>query len=265
MRMLFTALLFLALPVHAGTIQWQQVLHSELRDSQVHCSMKLSQTGDDLARAVSVDWEFAGEKESSRSDRDYLPGTVVHTDTAIFQRPALPGWYPVIARLNYADANGYPFSSILVHLQSVDTPPPLRFLIEPAGLTLSRTGATSVRVKYAGDSDVEVTCRVVAPVELDVTEPKSALKLHFRPGQELVIPIGMGTGGALPGTRTTVYIIMEGEQGGIHEVGMGTIQVNVVKPDEGNMEWKIAALAVLAISLALLLQPILRRRKKIVG
>lgn len=254
-------ILALALPAAAGTFKWRETLFSEVRDSSVQCAMTLEQTGDDVARAVSVDWEFRGERKSSRTWLEAPPGSVLHTETAIFARPAARGWYPILARLNYADANGYPASAVMFHLQAVDTPMPLRFLVAPLAMTFEFADSAPLKVRYGGEDSIEVAIRIAAPREFRVVEPAPGTMLKFSPGEERTIPVRIEAAGALPGAKTTAYVLLEGDSGGVHEAGIGMINLNLVAPVETGFAAKGTALAVLAVCVILLLVPIVRRRK----
>jgi hypothetical protein len=259
MRRAFIALIVLALPVSAGTIQWQQTLQSQVDTRGVVVSMKFEHTGDEAARELGVELSFADSTATRFLANDAPPGSRHELPPLIFAKPETPGWYPVTARLKYADMNGYPFSSIIVGLQKVDTPPELLLAVKPIDLAVAGTGRGEVAVRWNGADSIAVRVRIISPSEMSAALPDGSEHVTLEPGAITRIPVEFEAGDALAGAKYIGYLVLEGENEEAYHTGLGIIRISILNPQNTSTPWRAIAWAILLASFLLLAWPLLKR------
>jgi hypothetical protein len=259
MRRALILLSVLVLPASAGTIQWQQTLQSRVDTSGMICDLKLEHTGDEMAREVSVEVTFADSTVTGFLASEAAPGSRHHLAAVVFPKPAKPGWYPITARLKYADMNGYPFSSIIVGIQKVDTPPELLLAVKPVEIAVSGSGRGEVAIRWNGTEPIPVRARIIAPSEMSAKLPDATAGLTLEPGALRTIPVMFEARDALAGAKYVGYLILEGENDIAHHTGLGIIRLTILNPTAASTPWRIVAWVILAVSALLLAWPLFKR------
>jgi hypothetical protein len=254
-------LLVMAFPARAGVIQWRIALSASVVGDQLHCTMTVTNSGNEAARDVGGELDFNGARVALPTAPLVGAGHSLEMPLPAFPRPALPGKYPIIGRLNYADMNGYPFSAIVVHPQDFDTVPPALFAVRPVDIALNPSGAARVVVSWRGSGPIDAAVRLVAPSDLRVTRPEPGQRVVLQPGEQKEIEVALEAGDALEGSSYAAFLLLEGEENGLRHLGLGAIRITVAPALATTPRIRLAAGAVIAACALLMAWSLIRRRR----
>ncbi len=156
---------------------------------------------------------------------------------------ALPGTYPVILNIDYADANNYPFSAIATStfINKESTNPGLIMALEP--IKLSGSNKLKLSVKNLDDYKKDIEIMIIAPKELTV-EDRKQLSLKARASDKPSFKIEDFS--ARPDSTYAVFAIAEYDKDGRHYTSITSSTVKIVKRLN-------IPISILSISLAVLL------------
>jgi hypothetical protein len=158
--------------------------------------------GDETADQLRVDITF-NEATFEAAPIAHLPfGQTTHTTLALGPSPATPGIYPVITRVRYTDAKGYPVSKIKVITVTTGTnaPPaerPVTLTLETSPLKRGGTGEIVIVAKSA--KSITGTLQLYLPDELICNEPQT--RITIQQGETLRLPFTIHNAHGLPGSR----------------------------------------------------------------
>lgn len=156
---------------------------------------------------------------------------------------SLPGTYPVILNIDYADANNYPFSAIATStlVNKVATSPGLIMVLEP--IKLSDSNKLKLSVKNLDDYKKDIKIKIIVPKELTVEDSKQ-LSLEARSSGKLSFKIEDFS--ARPESTYAVFAVAEYDKDGKHYTSITSSPVKIVKGLN-------IPISILSISLAALL------------
>ena len=158
--------------------------------SHITANVEAYNWGDETADQLRVDITF-NEATFEAAPIAHLPfGQTTHTTLALGPSPATPGIYPVITRVRYTDAKGYPVSKIKVITVTTGTnaPPPAEL---PVTLTLEtsplkRGGTGEIVIVAESAQAITGTLQLYLPDELICDEPKTSITIQQ--GETLRLP-----------------------------------------------------------------------------
>jgi hypothetical protein len=248
----FIAALFffhlLPLTAHAGLITLQTSVDVTVRDDKLTVVVTVINTGDEPAYHVAVHVE-AGKETKSRDEQPVLQINKPGQSPCEFDISGLkPGIHPIIVRLDFTDANQYPFSSISVthFTHKTNRHPQIFGKIDP--VKLKREGKLHVAVKNLDDKPKNIRLRLILPRELSCTNADQQVAL--KPLEEKPFIFDLSNFSALPGAKHAVFALMEYEDEGSH---LSLSIPGTVEIIEKRKLSKTESLWILSIPLALLL------------
>lgn len=210
----------------AGVISLEVQPRPTIRDDTLEVSVDITNQGDEPAYAVKVSVEVQDAVWMSPA-REALEAQAHHT--VDYQRPIKGlgrGSYPLIVRVFYTDAQGYPFSALAVSQVTVgeDIAPAVWAVLENGQLRTQ--GQLSLRVKNLEDRRQTVIVRPVLPQEL-TTQP-SRLTRTLEPSQDTRMTFRLKNFSARGESTYPVYAVIEENRHDAHLTTVSAATVHIV-------------------------------------
>ncbi len=216
----------LPLSGQAGVIQLRSVVTADVAATPPRLRIDLINTGDEPARAVSIEARLGAWQAQSEPVPALGPGGRISRTFQITDLPAVPGFYHAVVKVRYADENDHAFSSISVaEVITHDSAAMDRVTasLEPADI--DRNGALTVKVMAVDDAPVTARIRLVLPDEFQCAEVEREISVP--PGAPSPVMFSVTNASALPDSTYAVFALLEYEANGLHRsvAANGTLRV----------------------------------------
>lgn len=237
----------LAASAHAGFITMQTSVETKILNNRLNVIVTTANTGDEPAHHVAVHVEV-GKNLKSSEEQPVLQIKAPRQSRFEFDVSGLkPGVHPIIVRVDFTDANQYPFSSISVsHFTHKTNLHPLVFG-KTGPVALKRGAKLHATVKNLDDKLKNARIRLILPRELSCTDADRSIVL--KPLEEKIVAFDLSNFSALPGAKHAVFALLEYEEKDTHlSISIpGTVEII-----EKRKLTKTESLLILSIPLALL-------------
>jgi|GEM_PF-580937 len=250
-------LLLLAIPVQASYISMTMTLMVPqiVSENEFNINVTVVNSGDEPAHDVSLDLSLP---DGFKHERVYLGVSHPNMENVVSfkvtaDETVLPGTYPAIVKLHYADANSYPFSNVGPIFIRYKQPTAIKLRATIDAVNLSAAGGESpltMKITNLDEKARQIKVKLHLPDELRTPEAEQTVTVGAKAIRSMTFPLE--TLGALAGSRYSVIATMEYEDDmhyGSYAQGMASI-VDSVAPQETSLpSWlPMAALAVLVLA-----------------
>jgi hypothetical protein len=231
---------------------------AELRGDTLAVSATIGNTGDEAAKAVAVSLHF-GDKAVRGKARDELPPSGSYEEELALAVGQLgEGRWPYEIRVDYADANLYPFQALLAYAFVVGNPPPAKitvakFTAEPIG----ESGPLAITVKNLAAAEREARWRVMVPDGVEATPATGTV--HLAGWGETTASIDLVNHTALAGSRYPIFVAIEYDDGAVHQGIVSQGMIEIVAPRSFWERNRLALFVGAGILVALWLALVVRR------
>jgi len=189
--------------------------------------VKIGNAGDEAAQSVTPVLHF-GEKETRGQTKQSLgPNESFDQSLSLPIGDLKPGRWPFQLRVDYTDANQYPFQALQVNAVLVGQPPPAKMtvpLVKPD--PLATTSPLHVRLKNLTRTPHTVAVSVLVPEGLDVAEPIQPVALAG--WEDKPVTAQLVNRSALPGSKYPVYLVAEYDDDAAHQSVIAQSVVEIV-------------------------------------
>ena len=189
--------------------------------------VKIGNAGDEAAQSVTPILHF-GEKEARGQTKQSLgPNESFDQSLSLPIGDLKPGRWPFQLRVDYTDANQYPFQALQVNAVLVGQPPPAKMtvpLVKPD--PLATTSPLHVRLKNLTGTARTVAVSVLVPEGLDVAEPIQPVALAG--WEDKPVTAQLVNRSALPGSKYPVYLVAEYDDAAAHQSVIAQSVVEIV-------------------------------------
>ena len=189
--------------------------------------VKIGNAGDEAAQSVTPVLHF-GEKETRGQTKQSLgPNESFDQSLSLPIGDLKPGRWPFQLRVDYTDANQYPFQALQVNAVLVGQPPPAKMtvpLVKPD--PLATTSPLHVRLKNLTGTARTVAVSVLVPEGLDVAEPIQPVALAG--WEDKPVTAQLVNRSALPGSKYPVYLAAEYDDDAAHQSVIAQSVVEIV-------------------------------------
>lgn len=243
-------LLFLLLTapaaVSAGTISLVLATRLVPGPASLRVELDLINRGDEAALNVVPMVEFQGRVGEAPAIAALQPALA---QTVVFELPLTgqttpKGVWPLLVRLRYTDAAGYPFEAVHVDLARFDEsggPSPLRVDVPDARVETE----TSIRVRVdRGGIDGPIRFGFATPAGVVVTPRVFTLE----PGADSTVALTIATMGATPASRLPLVTMAEYDTADRHHTVTAVSAIDIGPSPGGSRVMVIAILAVSALA-----------------
>jgi len=254
MKKLIILLIFLFIPhlVSAGIISLTTTVSTDIMtEDSTKIHVKLLNSGDEPAYNVQMSLLLSSSFNSEPIFIETLnPNEPFEADFDVtLTEEIIPGNYPIVILTDYADANGYPFSSVSPSFIVYQT----RKLSKVSGgiPTLSLSGKKSknliLNIRNLDDIPHDVEVKLFLPRELKVVDEERTLSIGAKDEEQLNFEVSSLS--ALTGSSYIVLASMEYEYEDSHysSFGRGVIKIEEEKPFEFSIWIPILSFCVLLI------------------
>ena len=174
------------------------------------------------------------------------------------------GRYPMTVRVDFHDANQYPFSALSGMTVDVGEPVNPDLAVLSRDLELQGSGILRFDLKNLGLAPARITATLVLPKEL--SSPAAEKGFEMGPRSEGSIGFEVRNFSALPGASYPVFSYFEYDSEGVHHTALGRSLITIAPDDTLFRRFRWAWIALAGILGALLILVLLRgRRQKAVG
>lgn len=184
-----SCLLIFAIPLQAKLITLTSSLSCEVTPPMIKVILKLKNNGDETAYNIQARFKIKDKQWLSK----VFPKLEVnkklkieHTEKLELERR---GTYPLIAKIHFHDAAGYPFTTIVV------TPFTYKEAVTPnifgklQDLTLWDKGALKLNITNMGHDDLSLDIRLFVPDELSVKPNQKRFIIKARSKEEVLFKV----------------------------------------------------------------------------
>lgn len=228
-------------------------------------SVKLEQRGDEAAYKVETIPEFSdyfsykGAVKIDRLDPDKdLQGSF----NLSLKKELTRGYYPVVLKTVYHDANMYPFSvlSSLYVINIIGHESSVRGNMNAVEVAQDGSAKNVLKIKNIEDTQKEVKVRLYLPTELKSEEKEKTVVLD--PKEEKEIRYSIKSVGALPGSSYSILASLEYEKD-YHYTSFVRGTVKIVEKKEGfSLIWVLITLFIVLTIMFIYLKWCVRGVKK---
>jgi hypothetical protein len=170
------------------------------------------------------------------------------------------GRYPMTVRVDFHDANQYPFSALsgmTFHIGEAVNPD---LAVLTRDMTLDKSGMLRFDVKNLGSTPERITATLVLPKEFSSPQPKSAFEIDQR--SEKTVAFEIRNFSALPGAAYPVFCYFEYDSEGTHHTALARSLVTVAEDENLFRKFRWAWITLAGILAALLILVLIRDRRK---
>lgn len=221
-----TLALLVAATAHAGRISINSGAEFALEEDEAVAKVWVQNDGDEAARDVQPSAQYfsrtlVGPKWATLAPKE--------RQTHVFplgDPPALPGSYPFVLTIDFADLNQYPLTATNVMAMQAGPSggrPGIFAKAEP--VSLKKTGTMTIAVKNEDNVEKAVVARVLGPRELAI-DP-NAFDLSLAAGGRSEQRLSIANFSALPGSTYPIFIVFEYDLSGFHYTFVSVTQAAV--------------------------------------
>lgn len=203
-------ILLLLIPIAlAGTISLTTILTSDLVMDKGEIQVILTNSGSESAYNV----QLSVLSDGFSSDPIYVgilkPNIPFETNLSISPKELSPGNYPIIVMTEYADANGYPFSSVSPIIVSYKNPSVsmVSGMFSDVSLSGKKSKNLALTLKNSDDKSHGVTVKLILPKELGAEEEEKIVNIGSK--QEKTLNFKVSNFAGLTGSSYVVLASME--------------------------------------------------------
>lgn len=232
-------------PVLAGSISLTTQLTATVKEQAVTVALDIANSGDEAAVSVTPQVDLAGQQARGVAYPSLRPGERMQVSLELpGTRP--PGQWPLVVRIDYADAKGYPFQALQVALVSRPAAPALVAVVDVQAERIAGSGTVRARVKSLAERPQKIEVRFVVPRELAANPAARTASLPAW-GEE-TLRTEVVNRAALAGSRYAVFITTEyDDEQGVHHTALGDAMLEVGPATHSRPRYAWAAAAALIV------------------
>lgn len=247
-------------PAVAGILKIETQTTVEIAADLLKVSVTFTNKGTATAYNLQVHLNTLGQQDDSQVKPQLDPG---QSGKVLFERSVAgirKGRYPLTVRVDFHDANQYPFSALsgmTFHIGG-DVNPDL--IVQTKDITLKKSGVLQFNIKNLGFEPKKILATLVLPKEFSAPHPKISIDIDQR--AEKTLDFEIGNFSALPGANYPIFCYFEYDSEDTHHTAVARSLVTVGKDENLFRRFRWVWLTLAAILAALLIVVLIRDRRK---
>jgi hypothetical protein len=222
------ALCLVASAAQAGNISITMTTTAEVRDNAISVHLTVRNSGDEAASSVVPILRFGDREVRGTRQETLAPSQSIDDTLTLPQVTVGPGRWPFRVAVDYTDQNQYPFQALQTQAVIVGSPPPAKVVVPTIKSSdIAGSGTLTLTVKNLTADSHTAHVSVFVPEGLEATDPVREVTLEGWKQQDLEIPITNRT--ALAGSRYPVFVVVEYDDGAVHESAVAQGMVSVLE------------------------------------
>jgi len=232
----------IASPVLAGSITIRTEVTATAKANGLAVAVRVVNSGDEIAHSVIVGAAFRGQTARDSTGATLAPGGGMDVSLDLPWTEAMPGQWPLMTTVDYADANGYPFQAIEVAVvSSPGASPALLAAFDLDASPVATSSSVGVRLKSLSAIARQARVSFLVPRGLEVDIPSRSLPL--KPWADAQVEARIINRAALAGSRYPVFVTVEYDDSYGHHAALahGAVEIRAATPARGNYLFGAAA------------------------
>jgi hypothetical protein len=210
---------FVAQSSLASRITMNTTVNAIVENGKLEISIATTNKGDESAFSTQAEVKVLGKTILLEKLNELIVDGTYQAKASIPLTGIIPGEYPVVTTIHYADANQYPFSAINCQKFSYKTQGQPAILFGTLRrVTLWEEGDTTLALKNLDANPIDFSLRVAAPNELTIVDLPAKNNIKAKSGIDL--PIKIKKFSALSGSSYQIFGIVEFTKDGIHQTSI---------------------------------------------
>jgi len=211
--------------VFASYISLQTSVSSKVVGDVLQVTVSAVNKGDESAYNVQAEVRVGGQKVLAERLQELEIGNTYKVSGSFNVGKIIPGQYPLIVVMHYADANMYPFSALNCQTflyKTKDLPNDIFGAVKSTNFW--KNGKLKLTLKNLADSTINAAANLITPRELTVEQVPGNIDLPAKGSKS--VEFKLENFSALSGSSYQVFAISEYEKDGRH---ITTITPGIVK------------------------------------
>ena len=232
----------------------------EVLADRVKASITFANKGTAPAYNLQVHLTALGRQEASPVVAHLDPG---QSEQALFEREITgvgKGRYPLTVRVDFHDANQYPFSALTGTTFSIGDAVNPDVAALTRDMTLKKIGTLRVNVKNLGVKSEKIIATLVLPKEFSSAEPTRTFEIDQR--SEKTVDFQIRNFSALAGATYPVFCYFEYDSEGIHHTALARSLITVAEDENLFRRFRWLWITLAAVLAGLLILILIRERLK---
>ena len=257
---LFASIFACAAPALAGILKIETQTTVEIAADLLKVSVIFTNKGTAPAFNLQVHLNALGQQENSPVIPQLDPG---RSDRAHFERNVTgvrKGRYPMTVRVDFHDANQYPFSALsgMTFHVGEDVNPGL--IAQAKDITLGKNGVLRFTLKNLGLESRKILATLVLPKEFSTAQARKTVDINQR--AEKALDFEIGNFSALPGANYPIFCYFEYDMEDTHHTAVARVLVTVAKDENLFRKFRWLWIFLAAVLAAILIIVIIREHVK---
>lgn len=240
----FVLLLIICGEALATSISLETTVTASAEGDRASISVLVKNKGDEPAHNLRVSADLGGSVVQGQMKNSVGPAQEAKDDlsaTVSFQKP---GRYPIVVRIEYTDANLYPFSALAVSYLNYGEPATAHVVGSVLRTEIEERGSVPVTVKNLDNVSRTIAVTLLAPAELSVANPR--LSVETPAGEEKTVTFDVLNRSARPGSSYALFAVMSYEDQLFFHTGIGTgvLQVKERRSPVESYKWLLLSVVI---------------------
>ena len=257
---LFVSIFAWTTPAVAGILTIETQTTVEVAGDLLKVSVTFTNKGTAPAYNLQVHLNTLGKQDDSQVKPQLDSG---QSDKSFFERSVAgigKGRYPLTVRVDFHDANQYPFSALsgmTFHIGG-DVNPGL--IVQTKDITLKKSGVLQFNIKNLGFEPKKILATLILPKEFSTPQAENSVDIDQR--VEKTVDFEIGNFSALPGANYPIFCYFEYDSEDTHHTALARSLVTVGKDENLFRRFRWVWFTLAAILAALLIVVLIRDRRK---
>ena len=189
-----------------------------VQSNTVAATVEAYNWGNETAKQLHIHTTFNKTTFQSTTIAHLPSGQTTNISLSLGPSPARHGTYPIVSRIRYTDAKGYPLSKVNVVTFTTEaaSPPknlPVRLTVNTSPLKRGETGELVVHAESS--QTIHCTVQLHLPDELTCDRPVQQIETHLDTKE--YAPFTLHNAHGLPGSRYRCFAVAEWTENGQHQ------------------------------------------------
>ena len=249
-----------ATPALAGILKIETQTTVEVAADLLKVGVAFINKGTAPAFNLQVHLNALGRQEDSPVIPQLDPGQSDHASFETNVTGIRKGRYPMTVRVDFHDANQYPFSALsgMTFHVGADVNPNL--IAQAKDITLGKSGVLQYNLKNLGVKSQKILATLVLPKEFSTPQARNTVEIDQR--SEKTLDFEIGNFAALPGATYPIFCYFEYDIEDTHHTAVARVLVTVAKDENLFRKFRWLWIVLAAVFAAILIIVIIRERIK---
>jgi len=249
------------LPASASYISLQTTVNSAVAGNTLTVSISSVNKGDEAAHNVQAEVRLGEKKVVLKKAAELKVNGAYRAQRSFKLDQKVPGEYPLVVVMHYADANQYPFSALSCQTFSYRTESrPSDLFGKLTSSTFWKKGRVKLTLKNLSKADIEASTSLVVPREISAAPDRVEISVPANSKEEAAFELENFS--ALNGSSYQVFAVTEHEKGSLHQTTITPATVKIMQSQElFGLSYPVIIFIIAVLTLVLVAAQFLGKKK----